>query len=190
MKKSILTMILLTITVAQAQPPNVSFRMGFPISTMQFMFAEKSGVVPTAGLGYFVLRNSSSYRDDYGSDSFSLTVQYFVPNVGLRRNYEPIGNLGYYALMEVFLGIPTVSGTDMTDHQKKNTRDQLGLAGVTIGWGVEYLVSEQFSVGSEVSFSAVRNSSKYESEYDNYTRESSTILGGTLCRLTLNYYFN
>ncbi len=189
MKKLILSVMFLTLTTAQAQPPNVSFRMGLPINAVQFMFAERGNVVPTAGLGYFVVSHKSEWRDDYDSDSYSTTVQYLVPNVGLRRNYEPVENLGYYALAEAFLGIPLVSGEDLPDESKEEMQDALGLLGVRLGAGVEYFVSKQFSIGSEFTFSAVFHNTKFEGEYDDYSSKTSTMLGGTLSRVTLNYYF-
>jgi opacity protein-like surface antigen len=191
MKKIILLAILCTITAAQAQPPNVSFRMGLPINAVQFMLSERGNIVPTAGLGYFILKHSSEWRDDYDNESSDITVQYLLPNIGLRRYFEPLENLRHYALAEAFLGIPMVSGSDMSAKSEERMRDALGLFGFRLGGGVEYLVSKQFSIGSEFTFSAVFNSTKYEDEdeYENYSRESSTMLGGTLSRVTLNYYF-
>ena len=191
MQKIILTLALLTITAAQAQPPNVSFRMGLPINAVQFMLAERGNIVPTVGLGYFMVSYKSEWSDDYESESFSTKIQYLLPNIGLRRNFAPVENLGYYALAEAILGIPMVSGEDLSTEGEEEVEDALGLFGVRLGGGVEYHLSRQFSIGSELTFSAVFHNTSYESdeEYDSYKSESSTMLGGTLSRVTLNYYF-
>ena len=91
---------------------------------------------------------------------------------------------------ELFYLLPIVSGDDLTQSDKEQISDSIDLLGLTLGYGVEYRFSPQFSLGSEVALNLLLHSTSYEGNYDNYVRESRTILGAVLTSFTMNYYFN
>jgi hypothetical protein len=176
-----------------AQPHNLSFKRGAPISHAQLLLGARSmggkTVVPTLALGYFSVSYKSRYSDDYGSDSYDFSVHLFIPKVGVRLLSARTGDLRSYTLAEAFYLLPVVSSSEWTDDDKKEYRDALDLIGLTIGFGAEYFVSDQFSVGSEVSMNLFYHSAEYTGDYDNYTSEYRTILSALMTNVTLNYYF-
>ena len=72
---------------------------------------------------------------------------------------------------------------------EKEIRDALDLIGLTIGFGVEYFPSDQFSVGSEASMNLIYHSTESTGDFDNYKSETRTILSALMTKVTLNYYF-
>jgi len=189
----ILIMLGCLITGLMAQPPNLSFKRGAPISHAQLLLGARSiggkTAVPNLTLGYFSVSYKSSYSDDYGSDSFDFSVHLFIPKAGVRLLGARTGDLRGYTLAEAFFLLPVVSSSEWTDEDKKEIRDALDLIGLTIGFGAEYFVSDQFSVGSEASMNLVSHSTEYTGDYDTYTSETRTILSALMTNVTLNYYF-
>ena len=78
------------------------------------------------------------------------------------------------------------------DGEEIIVEDALDALGISLGYGTEYRVSEQFSIGGEVFFTGAywdaeeKGSSYYAGDWK---RKTKAILGGTLARATLNYYF-
>ena len=107
------------VTGLMAQPPNLSFKRGAPISHAQLLLGARSmggrTVVPTLALGYFSVSYKSSYRDDYGSDSYDFSVHLFIPKVGVRLLSARTGDLRSYTLAEAFYLLPVVSGSEWGD---------------------------------------------------------------------------
>ncbi len=194
MAKSIMLIILGGMVAGlMAQPPNLSFKRGAPISHAQLLLGARSmgdkTVIPTLTLGYFSASYKSSYSDDYGSDSYDFSVHLFIPKVGVRLLSARTGDLHSYTLAEAFYLLPVVSSSEWTDDDKKEYRDAFDLIGLTVGFGAEYFVSDQFSVGNEVSMNLFYHSAEYTGDYDNYTSEYRTILSALMTNVTLNYYF-
>lgn len=181
------------VTGLMALPPNLSFKRGAPISHAQLLLGARSmggrTIVPTLALGYFSVSYKSSYSDDYGSDSYDFSVHLFIPKVGVRLLSARTGDLRSYTLAEAFYLLPVVSGSEFTDDDEKEIRDALDLIGLTIGFGVEYFASDQFSVGSEASMNMIYHSTEFTDDFDNYTSETRTILSALMTNVTLNYYF-
>ena len=192
-KRMVLIMLGVLVTGLIAQPPNLSFKRGAPISRVQVLVGARSmgskTVLPNLSLGYFSVSHKSSYSDDFGSDSYDISVHLFIPSVGVRLLSARTGDLRSYTLAEVFYLLPLVSGSEFTGDDKKELRDLLDLIGLTLGFGAEYFVSDQFSVGSEASMNLIYHSTERTEDYDNYTSETRTIVSGLLTNFTLNYYF-
>ena len=181
------------VTGLVAQPPNLSFKRGAPISHAQILLGARSmgdrTIVPSVALGYFSLSYKSSWSDDYGSDEYDFSIHLFMPKVGVRVLGARNGDLRSYTLAEVFYLLPVVSGSEFSDSDKKELRDALDLIGLTFGFGAEYFFSDQFSLGSEVAWNMIYHSTEYTDDFDNYRSESRTILSALLTNVTLNYYF-
>lgn len=193
--------LLMAVTSLSAGTPDMSFKKGFPISHVQFLLPARGSIVPTVSLGYFGLSNKYESQEndtnyDYSSTS-KTSVHLFMPKVGLRKFGQPSGDLRTYSLAEVFYLLPMIArerdGEEISDEQKKEFRDALDVLGLTVGYGVEYKFSDQFSVGSEVAFNMIYHSTHDESDGDSsytFSRDTRTILGGLLTSFTMNYYFN
>ncbi len=192
-KRMILIMLGGMVAGLMAQPPNLSFKRGAPVSRAQVLLGARSmgsrTIIPNLSLGYFAVSYKRSYSDDFGSDSYDFSAHLFIPTVGVRFLGARSGDLRSYTLAEVFYLLPLVSGSEFTDDDKKELRDALDLIGLTIGFGAEYFVSDQFSVGSEASMNLIYHSTDRAEDFDNYTSETRTILSAILTNFTLNYYF-
>ena len=176
-----------------AQPPNLSFKRGAPISHAQILLQPRlmggKTIVPSVTLGYFSVLYNRSWSDDYGNGDFDFSLHLFMPKIGIRLLGDRNGDLRSYTLVEAFYLLPVVDGTDFSESDKKEARDALDLIGLTFGFGAEYFFSEQFSVGSEAAINMFYHSTENTSEYDNYKSETRTILSALLTNFTLNYYF-
>ena len=192
-KRIILIMLTGMLTGLIAQPPNLSFKRGAPISRAQVLLGTKSmgsrTVVPSLSLGYFSASYKSSYSYDSESGSSDFSAHLFIPSVGVRLLGARTGDLRSYTLVEAFYLLPVVSSSEFTGDDEKEVRDALDLIGLTLGFGAEYFVSHQFSVGSEASLNLIYHSTDRTEDFDNYTRETRTILSAVLTNVTLNYYF-
>ena len=182
----------LVVSTAYSQT-DISFKFGLPLSSAQLLLKEKNiagkTIVPTIRTGYFHIGIS-------GEDE-SIGAHIFVPSVGLRTGHKKVTDLRRYWLADVFTVVPIFTGTDKK--QIKEEWDEqfdliLGLIG---GYGVEYFLSDQFSIGGEASMNLVMNSWKNEYEeqidWDEYREVSEDwrlSAGAVFTQFTLNYYFD
>jgi len=189
--KIIIGMVLM-VSTAYSQT-DISFKFGLPLSSAQLLLKEKNiagkTIVPTIRTGYFHIGIS-------GEDE-SIGAHIFVPSVGLRTGHKKVTDLRRYWLADVFTVVPIFTGTDKK--QIKEEWDEqfdliLGLIG---GYGVEYFLSEQFSIGGEASMNLVMNSWKNEyeeqidwNEYREVSEDWRLSAGAVFTQFTLNYYFD
>jgi len=182
----------LVVSTAYSQT-DISFKFGLPLSSAQLLLKEKNiankTIVPTIRTGYFHIGISGEEE--------SIGAHIFVPSVGLRTGHKKVTDLRRYWLADVFTVVPIFTGTDKK--QIKEEWDEqfdliLGLIG---GYGVEYFLSDQFSIGGEASMNLVMNSWKNEYEeqidWDEYREVSEDwrlSAGAVFTQFTLNYYFD
>jgi len=193
---SLITLLSLT-AVLQSAPRNTSFKIGVPVSTFQIMLGDRNyqgkNFTPTVGISYF----GTSTQRKGGSNDYDYSIKFLLPRVGARMIGARIGDLNYYYVGELFLVMPFVSGSDITNADKTEIKDELDLIGVTLGWGVEYYFSDSFSLGGEITLNWIYHSVEKEStNWDYYDYSSSTekynvitTLSATMSQITLNYYF-
>ncbi len=189
--KIIIGMVLM-VSTAYSQT-DISFKFGLPLSSAQLLLKEKNiagkTIVPTIRTGYFHIGISGEEE--------SIGAHIFVPSVGLRTGHKKVTDLRRYWLADVFTVVPIFTGTDKK--QIKEEWDEqfdliLGLIG---GYGVEYFLSEQFSIGGEASMNLVMNSWKNEyeeqidwNEYREVSEDWRLSAGAVFTQFTLNYYFD
>ena len=186
--KIIIGMVLM-VSTAYSQT-DISFKFGLPLSSAQLLLKEKNiagkTIVPTIRTGYFHIGIS-------GEDE-SIGAHIFVPSVGLRTGHKKVTDLRRYWLADVFTVVPIFTGTDKK--QIKEEWDEqfdliLGLIG---GYGVEYFLSDQFSIGGEASMNLVMNQWKNEyrdwDEYEDISEDWRLTAGAVFTQFTLNYYFD
>ncbi len=119
---SLITLLSLT-AVLQSAPRNTSFKIGVPVSTFQIMLGDRNyqgkNFTPTVGISYF----GTSTQKKGGSDDYDYSIKFLLPRVGAR-----IGDLNYYYVGELFLVMPFVSGSDITNADKTEIKDELGIS--------------------------------------------------------------
>ena len=153
-RKRLGLMIILSTVFSQT---NISFKFGLPLSSAQLLLKERAvgskKVVPTIRTGYFHIGQSvkSKDRDE------SIGAHLFVPSIGIRAGYNKITDLRRYWLADVFTVVPIFTGTD-----KKEIKDDWDsqfnpIIGMIGGYGVEFFLSDQFSIGGEASMNLVMN---------------------------------
>lgn len=189
--------IVLMAGILTAKPYNVSYRLAGPITGVQFLLksmdemSSPGELIPTVGLSYAGGSTKTEWDDAYDESSDKSSLALLMPRVGFRRYQDPVGSLEHYVFGELFYVIPMVSGEHdgekMTSDEKKDARDGLDVLGVSLGYGTEYHLSEQFSIGGEVYLTGAHWSD--EDEGGDWSRKARVLLGATLARATLNYYF-
>ena len=189
--------ILLMASLLTAKPYNVSYRLGNPITGVQFLLKSldemriPGEIIPTVGLSYAGGSSRSEAEGEYDDYSSKSSLTLLMPRVGFRRYQIPVGDLEHYMFSELFYVIPMVSGEyngeKMTSDEKKDARDGLAVLGVSLGYGTEYHLSEQFSIGGELYFTGAHWGEK--DEESDWSRRAQLLVGATLARATLNYYF-
>lgn len=191
-RKRLGLMIILSTVFSQT---NISFKFGLPLSSAQLLLKERAvgnkKVVPTIRTGYFHIGQSvkSKDRDE------SIGAHLFVPSIGIRAGYNKITDLRRYWLADVFTVVPIFTGTD-----KKEIKDDWDsqfnpIIGMIGGYGVEFFLSDQFSIGGEASMNLVMNKWKNENKnedegyYDDISEDWRLTAGAVFTQFIFNYYF-
>ena len=162
------------------------------------------------------LYRSSEYESEY-----DIKARLAIPQAGLKF-YAVQSSLKAYLFGEVFLILPSVEGKDkgkdvnynpdgtiawidewddtLDKKEVKQIEDILDFFGLVGGFGIEYPLSEQFSIGGEFGFRHIANTfvsdDEWVDEWDGtiYSKETwkqqvEMSLGSTFTSLTLNYTF-
>jgi hypothetical protein len=189
-RKRLGLMIILSTVFSQT---NISFKFGLPLSSAQLLLKERAvgskKVVPTIRTGYFHIGQSVKGKDR----DESIGAHLFVPSIGIRAGYNKITDLRRYWLADVFTVVPIFTGTD-----KKEIKDDWDsqfnpIIGMIGGYGVEFFLSDQFSIGGEASMNLVMNKWKNENEdegyYDDISEDWRLTAGAVFTQFIFNYYF-
>jgi len=142
-------------------------------------------------LSYLSLSINSKYTENGDSEKHDMSMRFLIPRVGARILGSRINDLNSYYIGEVFIVLPIISGSDLSNEDIDELKDATDLIGATFGWGVEYYFSESFSLGGEATFNLLFHSMTREStdEYSSYKSEFDARIGATLTQITFNYYF-
>jgi hypothetical protein len=152
-------------------------------------------------------------------DEVSGHVFMLIPQIGAKFYLDQTG-VRPYLLGSFFFAMPYLHGEstsreedwryengDLVDHDvytdtdnisekdKNLLKDALGIWGITLGGGVEYLLNERFGIGGEYGIrlmfdgaeQADRNS--YEGDFQTHLDKASAKLGLTYASIVLNYHF-
>jgi len=159
------------------------------------------------------------YKRYERTSKYDASAILFAPHVGLRF-YLKQSTLKLYVKGDIMLFIPSVDGNDkgeriwynpdgsidnidkwddsMDKEDRKSIEDALDMVTITPGIGLEYPVSDHFSIGGEFGFRFFLNSidseNTYSDEYDGeveWKEESkdsiNSSLGFTYTSITLNF---
>ena len=161
---------------------NISFKFGLPLSSAQLLLKEREvggkKIVPTIRTGYFHIGQSVKGE---GRDE-SIGAHLFVPSIGIRVGQSKIMDLRRYWLTDFFTVVPVFTGTDKKEIKKDWDSQFDPIVGVIGGYGVEYFLSNQFSIGGEFSMNFVMNKWKnenedYYSDYENISEDHRLTVG-------------
>jgi hypothetical protein len=161
----------------------------FGVNSAQFALG-KGKVQPLLGFDYVFFRLGESSTEPGYSYDRSFNIHLLVPKAGLKAYMREIDKLKTYFTSTIQYIFPivfyggTASGSGGEDDLMEGASSFLASAGL----GVEYAISEQFSIGSEMVFNLYLNSITstnigYGTYSDNFT------LGITTTRILINYHF-
>ncbi len=161
------------------------------------------------------------YKQSESSSVYEGEALLALPHAGVKL-YLVNAPLRAYLLGSAFLVVPSVSGRgegsytgyspdgaieyrdswkeELEQSDLEQIHDALDFIGLTLGFGIEYPVSEHFAVGGEYGFSFLTNSyhseDEYVAEWDGvvewksvWENKGRAALGITNTSITLNYYF-
>lgn len=146
---------------------------------------------------------SSRYWDSYDerwytyTDNESASVNLILPTLGVKYFFIESNDLKAYAnlsLSKAFLtGKMKDDGTIVEEFG--DALKDINIFGAEVGFGVEYFLSSNFSIGGEYALRYLKGSSKSVHEYeygghiDKTTISSSINVAPTVAKFSLNFYF-
>jgi hypothetical protein len=191
------------ISVSQAQLV-FGVKPGLTANSAQFGFST-DGVIVFGGLEYFRVTETveesgtnqeynysngypySNYTSVYYSDKYETSVNIYAPYIGAKI---PLGarkdrKIGSY--LTAIIGKPLIFGSGSSEQICKNLRAWMLMA----GFGAEYFISEDFSIGGEFGLRMllVNYSEDEASYYSTYKYNLNIGVGITYSTIVLNYYF-
>lgn len=180
-----------------------TFSVSPGIATNAANFGFKAGkVVPYVGFqlinGGFKLESTDHYYDgmDWVDDESEMTVNanILMPSIGVKLFAVETGDLKAYfnltASKPMIRGKMVSDGTEVDEFAE--TLEKVKMIGAELGFGVEYYLSSNFSIGGEYAIRYIGGNFSDKMEYgsDEYEEiKTSLRLAPTIAKLTLNFYF-
>jgi hypothetical protein len=184
-----------------------SFGVGTSLgSTGSYFGYQIDDFVPYIGLQYF---NAGFTVEDHGMrynnngnlepyiDKVEGSVAVFMPAIGAKYFIKHKQSIQAYVNASIFK--PFISLTAESNGQNSTevdkTNDNLSFIGFNAGFGVEYFLSNQFSLGGEFGLNMLFGSTETTSGNPTSQTDSYSIykpkldIGVTYGKITLNYYF-
>ena len=170
-----------------------------PYLGVQFFNGSLSLDAKTKYLEYDYETNTYGLVDDNFKNDVSGTV--FMPYLGCKYFFAEKNKLKPYINVGIFK--PVISGSmeidGLEDEDFNDFIDNISIWGFSFGFGTEYFIDKNFSLGGEFGFNMLladfeettqRSENPDEEEYNWEDSYSSTFnLGMTYARISLNYYF-
>jgi len=179
----------------------VSPSLGFNSAYLGYKVSDD--FVPFIGFQMAKLSSSSintytyrDFNDEMVTDvnKYDASATLLVPNIGAKYFMMQRKKLKTY--LSLSIAFPIISGEDKNNNQPIEYDDILSntsMIGSELGFGVEYFVDENFTIGGEFGIRYLNLNSTYENEdldfeeIDKY--EYDFNLMPTYTRISLNYYF-
>ena len=211
---------ILIMSSAAAHAVSIGTRLGGPTQSWYVGFGSPGGLQPIVGFDYLGLGIKSTMAtewealyqgepEDSGSSEATIEggLRLLMPRLGLRYGIIDRQNLQAYVSGEGMLVLPMVSldgeidgeSVDIADEDIDMIQDALGVFGLSLAFGTEYFLSDQFSVGADYGvsmlfwgFNQTVESSQEDWDYQFMTRsevEASARLTGSFSRMSLNFHF-
>jgi len=185
----------------------------FELNGANFGYKINDRIVPFVGLQYLNINLSyeeagEEYNYDLGVvDSYTneenLSGNLFIPGIGVKYFFVQKNNLKAYGSISLFK--PVVRAKVMYNGEEdvylNEILGEVNIWGGSLGFGSEYFIDENFSVGGEFGLRSFRGT--YSETYDvlRYNPETGTnfdaevtsdvlvCLRPTYTKISLNYYF-
>lgn len=177
---------------------HVGYRFGNFEPTVSFAFLRGSVKYTIEGQEYED-GNLVNFTDEYVGKA-----GVYLPGIGLKYFMKPVGKLNsYFAVQFVKPILQLSSETDgVSDSEAEDEVGKVNLFGAQLGYGVEYFLDPNFSIGGEFGLLWVK--AKYKStddveKYDYTTGDYTTtqekskysfVLNPTYATISLNFYFS
>ncbi len=197
---------ILAITLTLNGYGQFSFSVSPGLTTNSAYFGYNIGkVVPYAGLqlasGIFNGEEKDHYFDGTewitDIDSRSVNVNLFMPTVGVKIFAIETGDLKAYFNLAgskpMLMGKMKEDGNEIEDFSDELKK--IKVIGAELGFGVEYFLSRNFSIGGEYSIRYLGGNTKtvwedtWHGEINTYTNTMSLGIVPTIAKFSLNYYF-
>ena len=196
MKKQIfiLATLVLSMNIVMVQGQAVfSVKPGLNLNGATFGFNGKN-VQPFIGLRFVSGKLTSEYHDanfpanDYKNET---KLNIYMPNIGAKLFLSESDVIRPY--LQVAFYKPIIFGKRLEDGTESQTfKDNLNNIKVwagEFGFGTEYFLHPQFSLGGEFGLRVANLKEKYESQDQTTTSTDKVGLGISYVSFSLNYYF-
>ncbi len=218
MKKTLLFFAVLFFTVQGFGQFTFGVSPGIGLNSTYFGYKINSKIVPYIGLQHFNANFKEEYsRDRYDYDlnhvvhdidQYDISGNLFIPNVGVK--YFAIQQNKLQAYFSVNVSKPFVTGKiEIGDSEWDNESEDefvdqmknIKMFGGEFGFGVEYFLDENFSIGGEFGFRYLnfKYSDSYASTFWNpdtgldqatdYETDINISSSPTFSKISLNFYF-
>ena len=211
-KATVLIAVISLLSISQTSKAQAVFGVspGIGLNTAYFGL-NFDKVVPYIGFQYLAggsnLTESDSRYDYEEREMVNYTEEYklsggvYIPNIGVKVFLSDNNNLKTY--LSANLSKPILSGSAENDGEKdedfKEKIKSIKLWGTEVGFGVEYFVSDHFSLGGEFGlryFHLKQKDTRTQSVYNGYdfeevetSIETKYKVSPTFTKISLNYYF-
>ncbi|MCL6465569.1 MAG: hypothetical protein K6T77_02290 [candidate division WOR-3 bacterium] len=184
-----------------------SVKPGMSLNAVQFGY-KADNLFAGLGLEFASLSVSSKVKYEYGEQTYTYTTKVggnlFMPQLGARyffvKNEDKgsyvtpyIGTSLFYTFGKVSISESDGETTYRDTTMEKTLNDVLsGNIGGTLGFGGEYYLSNNFSIGGEFGIRMLFGGTKTKVPdyyYEEYTLTNNLGLGVTYTTLGLNFYF-
>jgi opacity protein-like surface antigen len=180
-----------------------SFSVAPGIATNSATFGYKIGnAVPYAGLqlltGGYKMVGTNHYQSgsEWVTDKYEMqaNVNLIMPSIGVKYFAVETGDLKAYVNLAATK--PLISGKMKYNGEEEEgfaeQIDKIKLFGAELGFGMEYFLSRNFSIGGEYSFRYIGGKHSEKDEWGSGEYEKTDIslrLVPTIAKFSLNFYF-
>lgn len=185
----------------------------FELNGANFGYKINDRFVPFVGLQYLnvnselketVVEYKTAFKDaDTFTDKEDITANVYIPTIGMKYFFIHKNKLKAYGSISLFK--PFANAKDVYNGEEGDYLDEIvgavNVWGGSLGFGSEYFIDENFSVGGEFglrSFRGTYSETNEEQRYDygtgeyydaDITNDVLVCLRPTYTRISLNYYF-
>ena len=170
-----------------------SVRPGLNLNSASIGFQSKN-LQPYVGLKFANVNMTSEYKDpSYPADNSKTETRLhiYMPCVGAKLYFKGTEMVKPYVMATVYkpfaFGKQLEDGTE--DESFKKSLNNLKIWAAELGFGSEYFLHPQFSLGGEFGLRWANIKDKYESSSSTYSLTEKFGIGFSYVAVSLNFYF-
>ena len=186
MKNLFFAFVIITTSIATSQAQVVfGVSPGLGLTSGYIGIQAGDNMVPYLSLQYLGARYK--YEEEDFTDEFTGAL--LVPTLGLKWFVGGSGDIKSY--INLAISKPIITGKleydGEPDEDFEEAVDNISLLGGELGFGVEYLFSEQFSMGGEFGIRTVSGKFETSDDFGEYSVKAG--ITPTYSKISLNFYF-